>query len=49
MEFKGKNEDIEELKYIKRSKVGRMIVQKTSMFGFGNFSGSLFHPKMFML
>ncbi|KNA14844.1 hypothetical protein SOVF_103660 [Spinacia oleracea] len=34
MEFKGKNEDIEELKYIKRSKVGRMIVQKTSMFGF---------------
>ncbi|KAL9237683.1 hypothetical protein vseg_012203 [Gypsophila vaccaria] len=32
-EFKGKHEDLQELKYIKRSKVGRMIVQKTSMFG----------------
>uniref|UniRef100_A0A803KSS6 NERD domain-containing protein n=1 Tax=Chenopodium quinoa TaxID=63459 RepID=A0A803KSS6_CHEQI len=34
LEFKGKNEDIQELQYIKRSKVGQMIVQKTSMFGF---------------
>lgn len=34
LEFKGKHEDIQELQYIKRSKVGRMIVQKTSMFGF---------------
>ncbi|GAB4858159.1 hypothetical protein Ancab_009556 [Ancistrocladus abbreviatus] len=33
LEFKGKNEDTQALLYIKRSKVGQMIVQKTSMFG----------------
>ncbi|KMT16676.1 hypothetical protein BVRB_3g049620 [Beta vulgaris subsp. vulgaris] len=33
LEFKGKHDDLQELQYIKRSKVGRMIVQKTSMFG----------------
>ncbi|XP_074320448.1 uncharacterized protein LOC141657196 [Silene latifolia] len=32
-EFKGKHEDLDELQYIKRSKVDRMVVQKTSMFG----------------
>ncbi|CAO2832295.1 unnamed protein product [Amaranthus hypochondriacus] len=33
IEFKGKQEDLQTLQYIKRSKVGQMIVQKTSMFG----------------
>ncbi|KAL2921450.1 Homoserine kinase [Bienertia sinuspersici] len=33
MEFKGKHDDLQELQYIKRSKVGQMVVQKTSMFG----------------
>ncbi|XP_074290983.1 uncharacterized protein LOC141617717 [Silene latifolia] len=33
LEFKGKHEDVQALKVIKRSKVGRMNVQKTSMFG----------------
>lgn len=33
MEFKGKQEDIVLLRNIKRSKVSRMIIQKTSMFG----------------
>lgn len=33
LEFKGKHDDIEVLQYIKRSKVGRVVVQKTSMFG----------------
>jgi hypothetical protein len=37
LEFKGKHEDINALKHIRRSKVSRMIIQKTSMFGFGNF------------
>lgn len=37
MEFKGKQEDINALKHIRRSKVSRMTIQKTSMFGFGNF------------
>ncbi|KAH9616128.1 hypothetical protein KSS87_006500 [Heliosperma pusillum] len=32
-EFKGKHEDVQALKVIKRSKVGRIDVQKTSMFG----------------
>ena len=38
MEFKGKQEDLQTLQYIKRSKVSQMIVQKTSMFGLGDFS-----------
>ncbi|XP_057450194.1 uncharacterized protein LOC130741345 [Lotus japonicus] len=33
LEFKGKQEDIEALSYIRRSKVGRVTIQKTSMFG----------------
>lgn len=33
LEFKGKHDDIQLLQYIKRSKVDRVIVQKTSMFG----------------
>ncbi|GAB2211346.1 hypothetical protein Droror1_Dr00024655 [Drosera rotundifolia] len=33
VEFKGKHEDTQELQYVKRSKFGRMIVQKTSMMG----------------
>ncbi|XP_027361240.1 uncharacterized protein LOC113869218 [Abrus precatorius] len=32
-EFKGKQEDVQALRNIRRSKVGRMIIQKTSMFG----------------
>ncbi|KAG2701203.1 hypothetical protein I3760_06G033900 [Carya illinoinensis] len=34
LEFKGKQEDIQDLKNIKRSKVSHLIIQKTSMFGF---------------
>lgn len=34
LEFKGKQEDVQILKNIRRSKVGRLIIQKTSMFGF---------------
>jgi hypothetical protein len=37
LDFKGKQEDINALKNIRRSKVSRMIIQKMSMFGFGNF------------
>ncbi|KAG4972793.1 hypothetical protein AAZX31_11G009300 [Glycine max] len=33
LEFKGKQEDVEALRHIRRSKVGRIIIQKTSMFG----------------
>lgn len=33
LEFKGKHEDIQALKSIRRSKVGRLIIQQTSMFG----------------
>ncbi|KAK9063107.1 hypothetical protein SSX86_016977 [Deinandra increscens subsp. villosa] len=33
LEFKGKSDDVTSLRNIKRSKVGRMIIQKTSMFG----------------
>ncbi|CAI8589440.1 unnamed protein product [Vicia faba] len=33
LEFKGKSEDVEALRHIRRSKVGSMIIQKTSMFG----------------
>lgn len=36
LEFKGKAEDVEALRHIRRSKVGSMIIQKTSMFGLGN-------------
>lgn len=36
LEFKGKQEDVEALRHIRRSKVGRVIIQKTSMFGLGN-------------
>lgn len=36
LEFKGKVEDVEALRHIRRSKVGSMIIQKTSMFGLGN-------------
>lgn len=34
MEFKGKSEDTQALECIKRSKVGEMTIQKTSMLGF---------------
>ncbi|XP_050253779.1 uncharacterized protein LOC126699847 [Quercus robur] len=33
LDFKGKQEDINALKNIRRSKVSRLIIQKTSMFG----------------
>ncbi|KAG9133909.1 hypothetical protein Leryth_004628 [Lithospermum erythrorhizon] len=33
LEFKGKQDDVQELRNIRRSKVGRLIIQKTSMFG----------------
>ncbi|KAJ7949896.1 NERD domain-containing protein [Quillaja saponaria] len=33
LEFKGKQEDTHALRNIRRSKVGRMLIQKTSMFG----------------
>lgn len=33
LEFKGKEGDVEALRHIRRSKVGQMIIQKTSMFG----------------
>ncbi|KAI4322017.1 hypothetical protein L6164_021744 [Bauhinia variegata] len=33
LEFKGKQEDVQALRNIKRSKVDRLIIQKTSMFG----------------
>lgn len=36
LEFKGKDEDVEDLREIKRSKVSQMTIQKTSMLGFGN-------------
>ncbi|EOA35552.1 hypothetical protein CARUB_v10020758mg [Capsella rubella] len=38
LEFKGKQEDTAALRNIKRSKVDRISIQKTSMFGLGNFS-----------
>lgn len=34
LEFKGKQEDVEALRNIKRSKISRLVVQKTSMLGF---------------
>ncbi|XP_042981490.1 uncharacterized protein LOC122311137 isoform X3 [Carya illinoinensis] len=43
LEFKGKWEDIQSLKNIKRSKVSRLVIQKTSMFGFG-FCGQISAP-----
>lgn len=36
LEFKGKQEDLQALRNVKRSKVGRLIIQKTSMLGLGN-------------
>jgi len=33
LEFKGKHDDIQSLKNIRRSKISRLIIQKTSMFG----------------
>ncbi|RDY10636.1 hypothetical protein CR513_04796 [Mucuna pruriens] len=33
LEFKGKQEDVEALRHIRRSKVGHITIQKTSMFG----------------
>ncbi|KAL2349438.1 hypothetical protein Fmac_003438 [Flemingia macrophylla] len=33
LEFKGKQEDVQALREIRRSKVGHIIIQKTSMFG----------------
>lgn len=39
LEFKGKQEDVEALRHIRRSKIGRVIIQKTSMFGLGNLLG----------
>eukprot|EP00258_Populus_trichocarpa_P022727 XP_024438746.1 uncharacterized protein LOC112323752 [Populus trichocarpa] len=36
LEFKGQQEDIMALRNIKRSKVSRLIIQKTSMFGLAN-------------
>lgn len=33
LDFKGKQDDVQSLKAIKRSKVSRLIIQKTSMFG----------------
>lgn len=41
MEFKGHKDDLLELRNIKRSKVSRLTIQKTSMFGLGKFSSSL--------
>ena len=38
MEFKGEQEDTMALRNIKRSKVSRLIIQKTSMFGLGKYS-----------
>lgn len=38
VEFQGRQEDVRALRNIKRSKVGRVIIQKMSMFGLGNFS-----------
>ncbi|KAL6185373.1 hypothetical protein ACLB2K_041507 [Fragaria x ananassa] len=34
LEFKGKQEDVQALRHIKRSKISRLVVQKTSMVGF---------------
>ncbi|KAF7149122.1 hypothetical protein RHSIM_Rhsim03G0223200 [Rhododendron simsii] len=33
LEFKGKHDDIQSLKNIRRSKINRLVIQKTSMFG----------------
>ncbi|XP_028800247.1 uncharacterized protein LOC114755526 isoform X2 [Neltuma alba] len=35
LEFKGKQEDVQALRNIRRSKVSRMAIQRTSMFGLG--------------
>lgn len=36
LEFKGKQDDIQALRNVKRSKVSRLVIQKTSMLGLGN-------------
>ncbi|KAG6750916.1 hypothetical protein POTOM_045431 [Populus tomentosa] len=41
LEFKGKQEDAMPLRNIKRSKVSRLIIQKTSMFGLASMTGLL--------
>ncbi|XP_058206446.1 uncharacterized protein LOC131319966 [Rhododendron vialii] len=33
LEFKGKHDDVQSLKNIRRSKINRLVIQKTSMFG----------------
>lgn len=38
VEFKGTHEDVQALRNVRRSKVGRLIIQKASMFGLGNLS-----------
>lgn len=40
LEFKGKQEDLQALRNIKRSKVSRLIIQKTSMLGLGNLESN---------
>lgn len=40
LEFKGKREDVDALRHIRRSKVSRVVIQKTSMFGLGNLFGN---------
>ncbi|KAH9728091.1 NERD domain-containing protein [Citrus sinensis] len=47
LEFKGKQEDIQALRYIKRSKVSRLVVQKTSMFGLGH--AYMYHDRALVL
>lgn len=37
LEFKGKQDDTQALRHIRRSKVSRVVVQKTSMLGFGKY------------
>ncbi|KAF8379059.1 hypothetical protein HHK36_028486 [Tetracentron sinense] len=37
LEFKGKQDDVQALRNIKRSKISRLIIQKSTMFGLGNF------------
>jgi len=49
LEFKGKREDVEALKHIRRSKVGRVVIQKTSMFGLGNSFGNKLWFLLFQL
>lgn len=41
LEFKGKQEDVQALRDVRRSKVSHMKIQQISMFGLGNFVGEL--------